>query len=94
MNRKQIVDSLRTRIMEELCDHYRENGEDVLQVAGNEFCFPAVENGEDFYVKVKITIPNDKFDGYEENDGYETAQKLKAEKLKAKKEKLEKIKKV
>ncbi len=91
MNRKQMVDQLRKRIINDLKAVYEENGEEVLNLSGNEFCFPCVENGEDFYVKVKVTIPNDKFDGYMESEGFQTAQKLKEEKAKAKADKLKKL---
>lgn len=92
---KNLKEVVRVQYMNLVRSALEANGEDVLDIASNAFCFPVVDSeGNDLYIRVKVEIPkgskDEPFDGYAMRDDYtlKCAEKAaKAEKAKAEKAK-------
>lgn len=68
-----------------------DNGEEVLEIATNAFCFPIVDqDGNDLFIRVKVEVPtgskDEPFDGYAMQEDYLLSLEKKREKEKAKAE--------
>ena len=101
---KKVREEIKQKYFDKLTNFLSANGEDVLQIKSNEFCFPICdEEGNEEYIKIVVSIPTGKrnpdktvepFDGYMEAEGYRIEQKAKKEKAEAvAKKKAEKIRK-
>lgn len=99
---KKSKETLKQKYYDLITKFLSEQGEDVLQIKSNEFCFPICdEEGNEEYIKIVVSIPTGKrnpdktvepFDGYMEAEGYRIEQKAKKEKAEATaKKKAEKI---
>lgn len=101
---KKSKEAIKQKYYDLITHFLTEQGEDVLQIKGNEFCFPICdEEGNEEYIKIVVSIPTGKrnpdktvepFDGYNEAEGYRIEQKMKKEKAaEIAKKKAEKIRK-
>lgn len=101
---KKSKESLKQKYYDLITKFLSEQGEDVLQIKSNEFCFPICdEEGNEEYIKIVVSIPTGKrnpdktvepFDGYMEAEGYRIEQKQKKAKAEEiAKKKAEKIRK-
>lgn len=94
---KNLKELVRVQYMNLVRSALEANGEDVLDIASNAFCFPVVDSeGNDLYIRVKVEIPkgskDEPFDGYAMRDDYTLKCAEKAQK--AEKAKAEKAKKI
>lgn len=80
-------------------EHFTNDGEDVLTIANNSIAFPVTDdNGNEYFVKVVVSVPTGSRDDKEPFDGYAVAEQHKmnleakaAKKAKAAEEKARKI---
>ena len=99
-SRKKLRENIKAQYINTLKEFFTTNGEEVLQIKSNEFCFPIVdEEGNEDFVKITVAIPmgtrddNEPFDGYGKAEEYQMKLQAKAEKAeKTAKKKAEKIK--
>lgn len=103
-SKKALKEQIKTKYFDVITNFLAEQGEEILVIKANTFCFPVVDaEGNEDFVKVVISIPtgtrnDDKtvtpFDGYLEAEGYKIEQKEKKAKAEAiAKKKAEKIRK-
>lgn len=104
ISKTALREKIRNKYLTKITDFLTAEGEEILMIKSNQFCFPVVdENGNEEYIKIVVSVPTgskDKssgatipFDGYGEALGYEVEQKQKKEKAEAAaKKKAEKIK--
>lgn len=96
---KAIKDKRRAEEIQRIFNFLTDNGEDVGYYETNKITYPIVlENGDEYWVSVTVSIPEgaekrtEPFDGYERREYFESRLKAKAEKAEAaKKKKAEKI---
>ena len=100
VSKKKQREKLKEKYYKIISDFLSENGEEILQVKSNEFCFPVVDDeGDEHYVKISVVVPiganygKEPYDGHGAALSYQVDLKVKAEKEKEKiKKKAEKIK--
>ena len=99
INGKEIK---RNEYMELIEKALEANGEEVLKIGTNAFCFPIVDkDGNDLFIRVKVEIPkgskDEPFDGYAMKEDFELKEAERAEKARkqaeAKARKMERDKK-
>ena len=97
-----LREKVRNLYLEKITKFLETEGEEILLIKTNQFCFPVVDDdGNELFIKVVVSVPNGSkdsngvtipFDGYGEAIGYETEKKQKEEKkAAAAKKKAEKI---
>lgn len=92
MAKETAKDILRNEYLNFVSKALADNGEEVLEIASNAFCFPVVDKeGNDLFVRIKVEIPtgskDEPFDGYALQEDYKIHLAEKAEKAKANAEK-------
>ena len=77
---------MREKFTAMMLDFFKEQGEDVGQVASNVVNFPVVaEDGEEGWIEVRIVVPKGD-DGFEKREDFQWAQEEKEKKAKEKAE--------